>query len=168
MDALAADVAAGGQEVLAGGDVERTAVRERQDLLEDALAVRVCADERRAVAVDERARGDLRGGGGVPVDEDDERLVGGDRIADGVERAARDVAAAGRDDLAVLQEEARDELRLGDEAAAVPAQVEDDRLRALLALLLDGGRDLRVRAAREALQADDGDLRVARTCPAVP
>ena len=57
----AAEVAARGREVLADGDVERAAVGELADLLEDALAERARADDRRAVAVLQRAGDDLRG-----------------------------------------------------------------------------------------------------------
>src|SRR6185436_19454926 len=57
----AAEVAALGREVLADGDVERTAVGELLDLLEDALAERARADDGRAVAVLQRAGDDLRG-----------------------------------------------------------------------------------------------------------
>ena len=68
-DALAAEVAALGREVLPGGDVQRAAVGELEDLLEDALAERLGADDLRAVAVLQRAGDDLRGRGGVAVDQ---------------------------------------------------------------------------------------------------
>ena len=74
-DAPAAEVAPVRREVLAGGDVERAAVGELDDLLEDALAERARADELRAVAVLQRARDDLRRRGGVAVDEHDERRL---------------------------------------------------------------------------------------------
>ena len=65
LDAAAAEVAPVGREVLADRDVERAAVGERLLLLEDALAERVRADDRRAVVVLQRGGDDLRGRGGV-------------------------------------------------------------------------------------------------------
>ena len=47
LDAAAAEVVAVRREVLADGDVQRAAARDRLDLLEDALAVGVRADDRR-------------------------------------------------------------------------------------------------------------------------
>src|SRR5205823_14173975 len=58
--ALAAEVAPAGQEVLAGGDVQRAAVGELDHLLEDALAERLLPHEVRAMAILHRARDDLR------------------------------------------------------------------------------------------------------------
>ena len=78
LDAAAAEVAALGREVLAGGDVERAAVGELDHLLEDALAERPRADELRAPAVLQRAGDDLRRRGGAAVDEHDERRLGDD------------------------------------------------------------------------------------------
>ena len=63
--AAAAEVAAAGGEVLADRDVERAAVGELLDLLEDALAERARADHGRAVAVLQRAGHDLRRRGGL-------------------------------------------------------------------------------------------------------
>ena len=65
LDAAAAEVAPVGREVLADGDVERAAVGERLLLLEDALAERVGADDRRAVMVLQGGGDDLRRRGGV-------------------------------------------------------------------------------------------------------
>ena len=73
LDAAAADVAPAGQEVLADGDVERAAVGELLDLLEDALAERARADHRRALAVLQRAGDDLRRRRRLAVDEHDDR-----------------------------------------------------------------------------------------------
>ena len=60
LDAAAAEVAPARREVLADGDVERAAVGELLDLLEDALAERARADDLGAVAVLQRAGDDLR------------------------------------------------------------------------------------------------------------
>src|SRR6185295_2235794 len=114
LGARAAEVAPAGQEVLPDGDVQRAAVVERQDLLEDALAERLDADELGALGVLQRARDDLRRRGGPVVDEHDRRQPAGDRLADGVERAGRHRAAAGGDDRSLGDEHARDQLRLGD------------------------------------------------------
>ena len=99
-DALAAEVAALGREVLAGGDVQRAAVGELEDLLEDALAERLGADDLRAVAVLQRAGDDLGGRGGVAVDEHRHRRLGHDRVAGGAQRLLLDRAPARGDDRA--------------------------------------------------------------------
>ncbi len=65
LDAAAAEVAPVGREVLTDRDVERAAVGQRFLLLEDALAKRVGADDRRAVMILQRRGDDLRGRGGV-------------------------------------------------------------------------------------------------------
>ena len=64
--AAAAEVAARRREVLADGDVQRAAVGQPLDLLEDALAVRARADDLRPLAVLQRAGDDLRGRGRRP------------------------------------------------------------------------------------------------------
>ena len=64
--AAAAEVAARRREVLADRDVQRAAVAEPLDLLEDALAVRALADDLRPLAVLQRAGDDLRGRGRRP------------------------------------------------------------------------------------------------------
>ena len=88
----------------------------------------------RAVVVLQRAGDDLRGRGGVAVDEH--------RRAGSSARSGRPVAqsvsaAASRPRVVTItpcaDEHARDELRLGDEAAAVVAQVEHDPLDVLRA-----------------------------------
>ena len=74
-------------------------------------------------------------------------------------------AAPRRHDRPVLEEGAGDELGLAHEAAAVVAQVQDERLGALLALLLEGTVDLGVRAGAEARQAHHADLAAVRRRP---
>ena len=133
-DAAAAEVAPVGREVLADRDVERAAVGQRLLLLEDALAEGVGADDRRAVVILQRRGDDLRGRGGVVIDEHHHRDRRRDRIAGRGDRLARLGAPARRDDRAVRDEEARDQPRLLDEAAAVGAQVEHDPARAFVQL----------------------------------
>ena len=58
--AAAAEVAPGRREVLTDGDVQRAAVRQPLDLLEDALAERARADDLGALAVLQRTGDDLR------------------------------------------------------------------------------------------------------------
>ena len=77
LDATAAEVAAAGREVLADGDVERAAVGQAPDLLEDALAERARADHLGALAVLQRAGDDLRGRRRLAVDEHDDRDLRG-------------------------------------------------------------------------------------------
>ena len=75
------EVAAVGREVLADGEVQRAAVGQRLDLLEDALAVGVGADDLGAAVVLERAGDDLGRRGGAAVDQHDHRDLGRDRAA---------------------------------------------------------------------------------------
>ena len=160
-DALAAEVAALGREVLPGGDVQRAAVGELEDLLEDALAEGLGAHDLRAVAVLQRAGDDLRGRGGAAVDEHGDGRLGHHRIAGGAQRLLLDRPPARGDDRPVLQEGRGDELRLGDQAAAVVAQVEHEDLGAALLELAQRGVDLGVRARAELRQAHDADLAAA-------
>ena len=99
-DAAAAEVAPARREVLADGDVERAAVGQPLDLLEDALAVRVRADDRRPLAVLQRAGDDLRRRRRVLVDEHDDRDLARDRAAGRVVDVLGARAALGRDDRA--------------------------------------------------------------------
>ena len=76
-----------GQVVVGDGEVEEAAVRERLDLLHEALAERARADHRGAIAVAQRAGDDLGGAGAAAVHEHDHRDVLVDRVALGVQRA---------------------------------------------------------------------------------
>ena len=80
LDAATAQVATAGGEVLAHGDVERAAVGELSDLLEDALAERPGADDLGAVAVLQGAGDDLRGRRRLAVDEHHDRDLAVDRV----------------------------------------------------------------------------------------
>ena len=71
-----------------------------------------------------------------------------DRVALGVLRALGAVAPAHRDDLAVLDEDARHEHALGEQAAAVAAQVEHDRPRRPASSSLSTSRRERRRGRR--------------------
>ena len=76
-DALAEDRRPVGGQVLADGQVERAAGFERDHLLEDALAVGAGADHGREVVLLERGGDDLRGRGGVAVDQYGDRADAG-------------------------------------------------------------------------------------------
>ena len=158
----AAEVAAAGGEVLADRDVERAAVGELLDLLEDALAERAGAHHRRAVAVLQRAGDDLRRRGRLAVDEHGDRDLGVDRGARRLEHVLGPRAAARGDDLALGDEDRRHQDGLVEQAAAVVAEVEDDRLGALADQAAHGLADLAVGARGEAGELDVGDLLVAR------
>ena len=126
---------------------------ERLLLLEDALAERVGADDGGAAVILQRGCDDLGGGGGVGVHEHDHRDLGGDRIAGGGEHLRRLRAPARGHDRALGDEDAGDQLRLLDEAAAVVAQVEDDPASALVQLVFDRFAHFGVRAGAEAWRA---------------
>jgi hypothetical protein len=158
----AAEVLARRREVLAHRDVERTAVVERLDLLEDTLAERARAHELGAPAVLQCARDDLRRRRRPPVHEDDHRHTGRDRVAVGLEHVAGPRASVGDHDRALGDEHARGLDRLVEEATAVAAQVEHDRLRPLAHALGDHAMELVAGALGEVRQAHVGDGRAAR------
>src|SRR3569832_1929762 len=74
-DALRLDRAPRGREVTCGGELERRSVADGQYGLHRALAERFFTHDDRAVLVLQRARDDLRGRGGAPVDEDHDRCA---------------------------------------------------------------------------------------------
>ena len=158
LDAAAAEVAPVGREVLADGDVQRAAVGERLLLLEDALAEGVRADDRRAVVVLQGGRDDLRA---EAVLRSTSTTTGSRRRS---RRRSRISVCVGwvrprvRDDRALGNEDARDELCLLDQAAAVVAQVEHDPLRAGVQLVFDSLAHFGVRARTESGERHDAEL----------
>ena len=137
-DALGLDRLARRREVARRGQPQRAvAGAERDDGLHRALAERARADHGRALVVLQRAGHDFRGRGRAAVDQHDHRLALGQVAGAGVEALGLlGVAAAGRDDLAPLQERVRHRDRLIEQAARIVAQVEDEALELV-------GRDLR-------------------------
>ncbi len=123
----AAEVLPVGGEVLADRDVERPAVGERHDLLEDALAVGVGSDDLGPAAVLQRPGDDLGRRRGVAVHQHHHRDPGRDRVPLGEVHLARLAAPGGRDDRAVGDEDAGHVDRLVKQTAAVLAQIEDQR-----------------------------------------
>src|SRR2546426_7998385 len=128
-DAGRLDRAAARREVARGRQAQRRAVVERQDGLHRALAEGLRAEDEGALVVLERARDDLRGAGAPAVHQHDHREVG--------PRAGlvREVLlflvlepAVGVDDEARVEEEVGHLDRLGEEAARIVAQVEDQAL----------------------------------------
>ena len=92
------DVLAARQVVAPDRQVERASVRQRLELLEDALAERALAGERGAVRVAQRARGDLRCARAAAIDEHDDRDVLVDRVALRLELALGPAPPLRRDD----------------------------------------------------------------------
>ena len=140
LDALRLDRAARRRVVARRGQPQRAvAVAERDDGLHRALAEGARAEDGRALVVLQRAGDDFRRRGRAAVDQHDDRLAVGD-----VARARRvalrlvGVAAAGRDDLAALEEGVGDRDRLVEQAARIVAQVEHEALELVVRdLLLD-------------------------------
>src|SRR5581483_12428609 len=118
------------REVLADGEVKRSAVGQRVDLLEDALAVGPGSDHERAMAILERGRHDLCGGGGAVVHQDHHGLVDGDRTTLGEVDLPRLAATVGGDDRSVWNEDAGDGNGLIEQPTTVFAEVEDQAARA--------------------------------------
>ncbi len=104
------------------------------------------------------AADDLRSRGGVGVHQHRHRNGRGDRVSGRVDRLRRLRATARGDDHAVGDEHAGHQLRLGDQAAAVVAQVEHDRLDAARQQRLERLRHLPVNALDvERRQVQDPD-----------
>ena len=75
----------------------------------------------------ERAGDDFRGRSRTTIDQDDDRLGFGQVARPGVEALRLlGIAAAGRNDLALVQERIRDRNRLIEQAARIVAQIDDE------------------------------------------
>src|SRR5579864_327480 len=140
-DALGLDRLAGRRVVARRGQAQRAiAAAERNDGLHRSLAERAGADQRRALVVLQRAGDDFRRRSRAAIDQDDERLALGEVAR--MRRAALGflgVAAAGRDDLAALEERVGDRDRLLQEPARIVAQVDDVALDLVADLVLQIG-----------------------------
>ncbi len=143
LDALGLDRAARRRVVARRGQAQRAVVlAERDDGLHRALAERARADDGRALVVLQRAGDDLGGRGRAAVDQHDDRLALRQIARAGVVALGLlGVAAAGRDDLAAVEEGVRHRDRLVEQAAGVVAQVEDVALELV-------GRNLRLELLR--------------------
>src|SRR5262245_17963116 len=136
-DAAGLDRAAGRGEVARGGEPQRAvALPKRDDGLHRSLAERARSDDGRALVILQRAGDDFRRRGRAAVDQDDDRLALGDVAGPGVEALGLvGVAAAGRDDLALLEEGIRHRNGLVEQAARVVAQVDDEALQLVARLV---------------------------------
>ena len=102
-------------QILPHRQIERAAIVQRDDLLEGALAEGGGPHHLRDPRLLQRRRDDLRGGGGVPVDQDDHR-VARQRVPRRLEGPGALGAAVRRDDLTVGHEDAGDQHRLREQA----------------------------------------------------
>ena len=125
---VALDEASGGGVVVVCGEGEAGVVGGVEDGLDEALAEGGLADDEGAVVVLQGAGDDLRGGGGVSVDQDDDGVLVGVGFSVGctVDLVGEGAAALGDDDLALLEELAGDIDGLVEQAAGVAAQVDDE------------------------------------------
>ena len=150
VDALGLDRTAGRREVAGGGQAERAIAAERDDRLHRALAEGPRADDGRAPVILQGAGDDFRGRGRAAIDQHDHRLAVGEVAGVGVVALGLvGVAAAGRDDLAALEEGVGDGDRLVEEAARIVAQVDDVALDLVLA-------DRRLQLVDRRLEAVEG------------
>src|SRR5262249_51685542 len=147
------DRAAGRREVAGGGEPQRTVARaERNDRLHRAFAERARADHSCPLVILQRTGHDFRRRGRAAVHQHDDRLALGHVAGTGVEALGLlAVAAAGRDDLAALEEGVRDCDRLVEQTARVVAQIDHIALELV-------GRDLRGEIADRLLQSVVGLL----------
>ena len=148
LDALGLDRPSGGRVVARRRQAERAVLAERHDRLNRALAERPGADQRGALVILQRARDDLRRRGRTAVDQHHERLAAGEVAArprvDSLGFVRR--PAAGRHDLALVDEGIDDVDRLVEQAARVVAQIKDVALELVR-------RDFRMEFVHRRLQA---------------
>src|SRR5690625_1938988 len=133
---------------------ELPAVAQRHHVLGDALAEGLLAYDQRAAVVLQRARHDLGGAGRVAVNQHHHGQVEAVRVGRG--KPLRHPARPLEHDVAALQEFIGHQDPLIEEAAAVVAQVEDERGGALLLELLELLDELLV----EAVIREGGDAHV--------
>jgi hypothetical protein len=140
LDALGLDGTAGRREVTCRGQSQRPIARsERHYRLHRAFAERAGADEGRALLILQRAGDDFRRPGRTAVDQEDNQLTHGQVTRPGVEALRLlGVAAACRDNLALVQEGIRDRNRLIEYCGLVASQN-------VAAYRTDAGRRTRVR-----------------------
>ncbi len=162
-DALGLDRLARRRVVAGGGQPQRAvAASQRNDGLHRALAERARADDGRALVVLQCASDDFRRRGRAAIDQHDDRLALG-QVARmrGAALGLLGVAAAGRHDLALLQERVGDGDRFLEQAARIVAEVDDVALELVTDLVREVG-DLALQAFGGLLveggDADIGDV----------
>src|SRR5262249_6313041 len=148
-DGAVGDPPAAGEDVLGDGELEARVVVEGVDLLDEALAEGLAADDRGAVELEQGAGEDLGAGRGAIVDEGGDRAgrlasaVGGvDLGVEVVDGGA--VPADGAQQQAVVDEQVGGARGLAHRAAGVAAQVEDQAAGegALAAEVVERGGDV--------------------------
>eukprot|EP01136_Pigoraptor_vietnamica_P040559 Opistho-1_new@12604 len=147
--------------IAGGGQPQRAARSHVDDRLNRPLAESPFAQHQRAVMILERARDDFRRRSGAGIDQHDQRQSAGKIVGLGVPAFdVRLVAAALRDDLAMLKEGVGDFDRLAEQPAAIGAQVDDIALGLAAQLLLDP-RDSRAHVggggSAEGVDVEDAD-----------
>src|SRR5204863_8776392 len=101
----------------------------RHDRLHRTLAERARADQRGALVVLQRPGDDFRRRRRTAVDQEDHWLALGEVARPRVEALGfLGIAAAGRDDLTLVEEGVRDRNRLVEQAAGIVAQINDEAL----------------------------------------
>src|SRR5438552_3914103 len=162
-DALGLDRLARRGEVARGGEPQRAvAAAERDDGLHRTLAERAGAHQRGPLVILQRAGDDFGGRGRAAIDQHDDRLALG-KVArmGGAALGFLSVAAAGRNDLAALQEGVGDGDRFLQQAAGIVSEIDDVALQ-LVAELVREGADLALQAFGGLLveggDADIGDV----------
>ena len=160
IDALGLDRAARRRVVARGGQADGAVLAERDDGLDRTLAEGARADDGRALVVLEGTGDDLGSRGRTAVDQNDHRLALGEVAGAGVVALRLvGVAAAGRDDLAVLEEGVGDRDRLIEQTAGVVAQIEDEALQLVGRDVLEDLVD-RIAQAVEGLFVELGDAQI--------
>ena len=148
LDALGLDRSARRRVIARRRQPQRSVLAERHDRLHGALAERARADQRRALVILQGAGHDFRRRRRAAIDEHHQRFAARQIAAGlGVE-ALRLVgrAAAGRDDLAPVDERVDDVDRLVEQSARIVAQIQDVALELV-------GRNLAMQLVHRALQA---------------
>src|SRR4051812_37759606 len=140
VDAARLDRATGGRVVARGRKPQRPLAAERHDRLDRSLAERPRADDRGALLILKGAGDDLRSRSRAAVDEHDDWLGVAQIAALGVEALRLiGMTAAGRDDLAAIEEGIGHRDRLVEQAARIVAKIDNVALELRTCLLLDRG-----------------------------
>jgi hypothetical protein len=125
---VALNEASGGSVVVVGREGQTGVLGDLEDGLDEAFAEGGFADDEGAVVVLQGAGDDLSRGGGVAVDEDDDRVFVRTLLAVGgaVDLVGEGAAALGDDDLAFLEELVGHVDGFVEQSAGVAAEVDDE------------------------------------------